>query len=89
MASTDLSQMRLPRFADILTFMRVPFERDLAALDIREIDNMKSGRLKAIGSFAPGLRNLLAATCLSLFPFASFAQSSVTLYEVISVDIGI
>jgi len=34
MASTDLSQMQLPRFAGIPTFMRVPFERDLAALDI-------------------------------------------------------
>jgi len=34
MAATDLSQMQLPRFAGIPTFMRVPFERDLAALDI-------------------------------------------------------
>ncbi|MDR5794605.1 agmatinase [Caballeronia sp. LZ008] len=34
MASTDVSQMQLPRFAGIPTFMRVPFERDLAALDI-------------------------------------------------------
>jgi guanidinopropionase len=34
MTSTDLSQMQMPRFAGIPTFMRVPFERDPAALDI-------------------------------------------------------
>jgi guanidinopropionase len=34
MNGTDLSQMQLPRFAGIPTFMRVPFQRDLAALDI-------------------------------------------------------
>lgn len=49
---------------------------------------MKSGRLKAIGPFAPRPRTLLAAACLSMFPLASFAQSSVTLYGIISVGIG-
>jgi general bacterial porin, GBP family len=49
---------------------------------------MKSPRLKAPASVAPGPRSLLAAACLSLFPLASFAQSSVTLYGVISVGIG-
>lgn len=49
---------------------------------------MKSPRLKAPTTVAPGPRSLLAAACLSLFPLASFAQSSVTLYGVISVGIG-
>jgi guanidinopropionase len=34
MARTDVSQMQLPRFAGISTFMRVPFERDPDKLDI-------------------------------------------------------
>ena len=34
MTRTDVSQMQLPRFAGISTFMRVPFERDPAKLDI-------------------------------------------------------
>jgi guanidinopropionase len=34
MSATDLSQMQLPRFSGIPTFMRVPPCTDLSALDI-------------------------------------------------------
>lgn len=49
---------------------------------------MKNRSLKAIRTLAPKKPILLAAACLSLTPLAAFAQSSVTLYGVISVGIG-